>query len=216
MEKFDYIRIVNLTVKFAGRTVFENINATIRAGRKIQVTGSSGSGKSTLLKCLQGFIPAGGDIYYNDQKLCPENIWQLRLNTAYIPQEPIFQYPTVLSQLKAPFSFKANCDISFNEQKLGELLKKFSLPHSIKNASCGDLSGGEKQRVAVISAILLERPVMLFDEPTSALDAASREAMLDMLKNLHRTAAVIVSHDPTISGIADGYLDIETGKTEAC
>jgi len=208
MSGLGCIKIKDLSVCFDGKELFGGLNAVIKKGEKVLVAGSSGSGKSTFLKCMLGFTHFHGDIIYEGKPLCPSNVWDIRSKIAYIPQEPVFSASTVLELASKPFEYAANKHLNFQQGRFDELLERFLLPLSIKNADTEQLSGGEKQRVAIISAILLNRRFMLFDEPTSALDTASRRVFNDILKEISDIKAVVVSHDESIFASFDAVINI--------
>lgn len=214
MSNSGSINIKELSVSFGKNKIFDNVNAQIKYGQKVLITGSSGCGKSTFLKCLLGFVPAGGSIYFGEQKLCSTTVWQLRNRIAYVPQEPLFHGPIVTDVLKEPFSYKANQHLRYNEARVDELLEYFILNRAIKKANTEDLSGGEKQRIAIIAAILLDRQFMLFDEPTSALDPQSREAFYNLMTERSDITALIVSHDQHISSLVDDKINIAAAAKE--
>ena len=202
------LKIENLALSFNERKVFDNISATIEPGEKIQVTGASGSGKSSLLRSLLGFNRTQGAIFYGDELLTPSNVWEIRTMTAYVPQEPLFQHSTVEQQLKTPFSFKANSHLTYNEDQIDDLLDKFLLPQAIKKAATDQLSGGEKQRIAIISAILLRRKFIFFDEPTSALDPACKKVFWDILGEISDATCLVISHDTDLAISFDGLINV--------
>ena len=90
----------------------------------------------------------------------------------------------------------------FSREKLLELCERFCFDGRLLEKDVSQLSGGEKQRAAVISALLLERPIYLFDEPTSEMDSHSREVFAEIIKEAGFTA-VIVSHEQAMIDSAD-------------
>jgi len=214
MNKSVALKIENLSVNFASEQIFSGVNATIRSGEKFLVSGASGAGKSTLLKCLLGFTPFTGSVYFGKSLLNSKNIHDIRLKSAYIPQEPIILAPNVLGFIKEPFKYEANRNMVFDENRLDEMLKRFLLPLSIKYAATDQLSGGEKKRVAIIAAMLLDREFMFFDEPTSALDLDCKKVFAEIIGQMPNLTAVIVSHDKNILSSVDGDIKInpEGGK----
>ncbi|MFI4910683.1 MAG: ATP-binding cassette domain-containing protein [Sedimentisphaeraceae bacterium JB056] len=202
------LKIENLALSFNERKVFDNISAMIEPGEKIQVTGASGSGKSSLLKCLLGFNTAQGSIFYGNERLTSSSVWKIRTMIAYVPQEPLFQHSTVEEQLKSPFSFKANSHLKYNETEIDNLLAEFLLPLSIKKANTDQLSGGEKQRIAIISALSLKRKYIFFDEPTSALDPACKKVFWDIVARIKDTTCLIISHDSDVAISFDGLISV--------
>lgn len=208
MDNSGVLKIENLSVSFNGKQIFGGVSGIVRAGEKFLVSGVSGAGKSTLLKCLLGFTPFTGKIYFGNLPLNSENIREIRLKSAYIPQEPVILTSRVLDFIKEPFSYEANRNMVFEENRLDEMLERFLLPLSIKHANTDQLSGGEKQRIAIISAMLLGRQFMFFDEPTSALDLDCRKVFAEIIGQMSNATCVIVSHDKNILSSVDGEIRI--------
>lgn len=204
------IQIKNLSVEFGGRVLFKAFNADIYSGRRVLIAGPSGSGKSTLLRCLLGFtIPKEGEIFFNGIRLDGKSVWQLRKEMAYVPQEPIFKSSTVLDALKTPFGYKSNSHLQWNQRETDSLIERFGLGANILTAKTDEISGGEKQRIAIIGALLLGRSFMFMDEPTSALDASSKAVFTELFTAQRRFTVVFVSHDEKNAAIADASIDIK-------
>jgi putative ABC transport system ATP-binding protein len=83
------------------------------------------------------------------------------------------------------------------------------LPRILLSKQTTDLSGGEKQRIAIIISLLLDRDLLLLDEPTSALDKESKQVLRDLLANLHKTI-VFISHEDVLLDIKDMTLQLQT------
>ncbi len=200
----DIINISGLEVVFDGRIVIRDFSLHLGQGEKLLLTGPSGSGKSTLLLCLMGFIrPVKGAIYIDGQRLGDDNIWQLRQNIVWVAQEPDPGKGSVRDVIQRPFSYRANRDLKDNMTKLGEYLRRFRLNKELLDKDVSVLSGGEKQRIALITAILLQRPIILLDEPSSALDQTSKQAVMDFLVEAKGLSILAVSHDRDWAGCVD-------------
>ena len=198
------IEIDNLTLRFGSQILVEHFTLSIPEGQKILITGSSGSGKSSLLRCLMGFIlPCEGHIRILGTPLDGKSVWHLRQQMAYVAQEPQLGSGKVREVLKHPFMWKANHSQNYDADLVSQLCSRFYLPESLLDKDIADLSGGEKQRIALITALLLSRPIYLLDEMTSALDAESKKAVLDYWKDRSDMTVLMVSHDTSVSSIAD-------------
>ncbi len=181
----------------------------VNSGEKVVIGGRSGIGKSTVFQCLMGFVvPETGRILINGQLLTPESVWILRTMMAYVPQEPDLGSGSLRQWLEAPFDFKANTNIRKNLERLPELFDRFLLSFDLLDSDASRLSGGEKQRVAIISAILLDRKIFLLDEPTSALDKFAGKAVLDFFNTIPHHTILAISHDPAVRDIADRVVNI--------
>ena len=156
--------------------VLKDTDITVRKGRIYAILGGNGSGKTTLLKCLSGALkPLGGSIKRSKNATC-----------AYLPQNPceLFSEDSVLDELKA-------ADISFEDTAQRFALTELYSSHPY------DLSGGEKQRLALAKLMLKKPDILLLDEPTKGMDAAARTEFCKMLRELSDdgVAAVVVTHD---------------------
>jgi len=201
------IKISNVTVRFGDKVPFRNFSLTVAVGERVVVTGESGLGKSTLLKCVLGFtVPESGEITVDGVSLTEETVWRIRRRMAYVPQEPELGEGTLRQWLEHPFSFKANAHLKGNLTRLPELLERVSLPGDLLDADVGTLSGGEKQRAALIAALLLDRKILLLDEPTSALDQKNSLAVVRLLRTLNGVTILGISHDAGFLELADRVI----------
>jgi len=190
------IEFRNINLSFKSKTIFKDFNFIINSGEKIIVFGKSGTGKSTLLNLLLGFKqPESGEIFFNGEKITAQNIWDIRKQIAYVDQDVMMGEGHVQKIIAEYFSFAANSKIKFTPLELTELLERFDLEPVILTKDIGQLSGGEKQRLALVVALLLKRPVMVFDEVTSSLDPASKTIVIrELLKN-SKSTLLIITHD---------------------
>ncbi len=211
------IAMKDILVRFQGKTILENFSLCIAPGEKVVLTGESGLGKSTILKCLLGFvIPEKGKVLIQGQPLTPESVWNLRTFLAYVPQEPELGDGNLEEWFKAPFFFRANTDLKKNLELLPELLERFSLSTELLHKEVSTLSGGEKQRVVLIAAMLLQRKIFLLDEPTSALDSKNGKKVLDLLFTIPDASILAVSHDYKFLDRADRIIELHpTDKNHA-
>ncbi len=211
-RQFSALKIENLTLQFGCQTVVENFSLSIDKGQKVLITGNSGSGKSSLLRCLMGFItPRQGQICIQGTPLEGKSVWHLRRQMAYVAQEPQLGSGKVRQLLMQPFMWKANHLLSYDADLTLQLCRRFYLSETLLGKDITELSGGEKQRIALISAILLHRTVYLLDEMTSALDAESKEAVLDYWGQRTDLTVLMVSHDTSVSSIADCVIALAKG-----
>jgi len=198
------IEMEDVTVRFDGKTVLEKFSLLVARGEKVVLTGPSGRGKSTVLRSILGFVvPESGTIRILGQPLSPGAIWRLRTMIGYVPQEPDLGSGSVRHWLERPFSYRANKELKKNLAKLPEMFHQFLLPLDLLEKDVETLSGGEKQRVAIVLALLLQRPILLLDEPTSALDEASRRKLTELLCSSSDLTVLIVSHEPELLRAAD-------------
>jgi ABC-type iron transport system FetAB ATPase subunit len=199
----------DLVLSYDGKIVLDGVDLEVREGEKATLTGPSGSGKSSVLSCILGFSkPDRGAVYIMGERMARGTVWKLRQQFAYVPQEPEFFPGRVIDLLERPFAFQANKLLGHNRAKRDQLFKQFLLPSELLEKEIQTLSGGEKQRIALLSAILLERKIFLLDEAYSALDRETREIALDYFGNREELTMLSVSHDPERFSFAGPVIEL--------
>ena len=190
-------RIEHITKQFSDQFVLQDFSFEIQAGEKIIVSGRSGIGKTTLFRLLLGFEqPDSGKIYFENQLLTEDSVWELRRRVAYVSQDLNIGRGNLHSFFNDTLSLKANIEYknsSLNE--LDDLMNSFELADTLLQKNLEELSGGEKQRVAIINALLLKRNIFFFDEITSALDKSLKSKVLDYFLLNPDFTVLSISHD---------------------
>ena len=122
----------------------------------------------------------------------------------------MFRYVSALVRqiLNQPFTFKNNRHLQDNMERAPELMEKLYLPGHLLDKDIASLSGGEKQRVALISALLLEREILLLDEASSALDQSAKQAAIDLLYSRGDLTMLSVTHDREWIEAADDLIEL--------
>ncbi len=190
------ITFENITLKVYQQTLLDGAYLHVAPGDKVVICGVSGSGKSSLLKCAVGALPVGGgSIRIDNLTLSADTVAEIRSHIAFIGQEPVLGADNVRDALLLPFHFKVHCDNSPSDKQIFQLLERFHLSKNILDKSCKRISGGEKQRIAILRALLLNKTIFLADEVTSALDLESKAAVMAELFRPEITL-LSVSHDP--------------------
>lgn len=196
-------------MKVADSTLFSNLSLTLEPGEKVLIKAPSGFGKSTLLRCLLGFVPIrAGTVRIFGNTLTPRSAWQLRSHMAYVDQEPDLGDDTVETVFSHPFSYKRNHHLQLNTRRITELMNRLGLSDSLRSKKTTALSGGEKQRIALISALLLDRDILLLDEPTSALDEETSSSVARLLREMRELTILAISHDPPLASVLDRTIDL--------
>lgn len=190
-------------------------------GEAIALRGPSGAGKTTLLKLLAGILPLnGGSIAINGQSLSqlpPVEVRRLRLREmGLVFQEfALLDYLTVMDNVLLPLRLSGALKPE-HPGRVRNLLQALDLEtHATRLA--GELSQGERQRVAVARALVHEPRVVLADEPTSALDAARGKMVQDLLlRHVRERQAllIMVSHDASVA--AAMHREVVVGEGGAC
>ena len=191
-------RVKNLEKSFGENQVLKKINFEVEANEKIVIIGPSGGGKSTLLRCLNLLEePTGGTIYYHDMKLNRRNYKKIQGKIGMVFQSfQLFDNMTVIENITlAPILNKLMPkDQAYREAR--EYLKQIHLEDK-ENVYPSSLSGGKKQRVAIVRTLLMNPEVILFDEPTSALDPEMIEEVLNLIMEVSKKniTMIVVTHE---------------------
>lgn len=198
--------------------ILDNLSFEIKNGEFFVLIGPSGSGKTTTLKLINRLIEqTEGDIYFQEKKLKDYNLRELRLETGYVLQQiALFPNLTVEENIALIPEMK-KFDKKLIAEKTKDLLEKVGLnPKLYMKRYPNELSGGEKQRIGILRAIIANPKVLLMDEPFSALDPISRTQLQDLIKHLHneyKMTTVFVTHDMDEAlKLADRICILQEGK----
>ena len=196
--------------------ILKNIFINIPKGSKIGIVGPSGSGKSTIIDIICGLKKAGENTVQVDGKCVHENIDAWQKNIGYIPQDIV-----ILNQ-----SVKENILFGFDNKKISnvkilEILKKVSLSQFIKKLpgrlshiikqDGKNISGGEKQRIAIARSLIKNPEMIVLDEATSGLDTFTEAKIYETIRKLRKTV-VIVSHRINSLNFCDKIYHLSNGK----
>ncbi|MGJ0191599.1 amino acid ABC transporter ATP-binding protein [Pantoea sp. RRHST58] len=225
------IALRNVTKRFSGVTVLDEVDLDIPAGSVTVILGPSGSGKSTLLRCINhlekldgGTIRIGGELVGYRQKgqalheLSSGEVARQRRDIGMVFQQfNLFPHRTVLQNIAdAPIRVKKAPRQQVME-KARALLQQVGLAGREEEWP-QNLSGGQQQRVAIARALAMDPGVLLFDEPTSALDPELVGEVLQVIKQLAHSGItmVIVTHEIGFAReIADTLVFMESGRIVA-
>jgi len=204
------LEVRNLSLSYQKKVLIHDLSFSLSKGDRISVSGKSGSGKTTLLKCLMGFArPDAGRIFLRGQEIDDRSVWPLRQQIGYVPQEPELGSQRVEDFLNHPFQFKSNRHLRWDRTRIRELFELFHLEEELVEKRTSLLSGGEKQRIALISALLLERELYLLDEITSALDDETKKIVIRYLKERQDLTLFFVTHDTEIKAMSQTVFTLK-------
>ena len=190
------ITLENIYLKRGDKILFEDLSLRVGKGEKLLIRGPSGCGKSSLLQMIMGFVqPDSGRVRIDGEILTRHNVWTLRKRMAFVGQELNLGPGKVSDFFQEIFAYKANRHLQYNESEVLGLFDRFLLEKGKLNQAISALSGGEKQRVALIAALLLDREIYLLDEITSAIDEALRETVMAYLASIPGKTMIVVSHE---------------------
>ncbi len=197
------------------------LNIEIFEGERLAFLGANGSGKSTLLRLLDAlYFPSAGELSYRGTNLTEELFekesfaFQFRRDVALVFQNPDVQLfcPTVYEEVAfGPLQMQWTREII--RTRVEETLDLLKISH-LANRIPHHLSGGEKKKVALASALILDPKVILLDEPAAALDPRSQMQIIDFLTEWGGKSKTIVTatHDlHTLEDIADKCVVFENG-----
>ena len=196
--------------------ILKNISINIPKGSKIGIVGPSGSGKSTIIDIICGLKKAGENTVQVDGKCVHENTDAWQKNIGYIPQDIVILNQSVKENILFGFYNK-----EISNRKILEILKKVSLSQFIKKLPGGlshiikqdgkNISGGEKQRIAIARSLTKNPEMIVLDEATSGLDTFTEAKIYETIRKLRKTV-VIVSHRVSSLNFCDKIYHLNNGK----
>jgi len=219
------IHLENVTKVFVTDEVethaLSGIQLEIKKGEYLSIAGPSGCGKSTLLAIL-GLLdsPSDGTYVLNGQPVQSLKVSErARIRNREIGF--IFQAfnligdLTVYENVELPLTYRGMSSPE-RKKRVHDALERVGMSHRVKHYP-SQLSGGQQQRVAVARALGGDPSILLADEPTGNLDSTNGEAVMDLLRELHRGGATIcmVTHDPRYAEYADRTIRLFDGKIVA-
>jgi putative ABC transport system ATP-binding protein len=196
----------------------EEIHLEIRKGQYISIAGPSGCGKSTLLSIL-GLLdsPSDGSYLLNGQPVAKLTISErTRIRNREIGF--IFQAfnligdLTVYENVELPLTYRGT-GTAERKQKVQHALERVGMAHRLRHYP-SQLSGGQQQRVAVARALVGDPLILMADEPTGNLDSKNGEAVMELLRDLHRNGATVcmVTHDQRYADFAERTIHLFDGR----
>lgn len=218
------VQSVSKTYPIGGRTlhVLDDVSFGVQPGDFMVIEGSSGSGKSTLLSLISGLdTPTEGRIVVDGEDITDkteDELAPMRNLTIGFVFQSFHLAPSLNARENVMFpaelasnGFSRNGDA---RHKADALLDRVGLAPRATNFP-NQLSGGEKQRVAICRALINNPKIVFADEPTGNLDTKNGDAILDLLLELHaerQTTLIMVTHEPRIADMAQRVITLQDGK----
>ena len=217
------IELKSVTKSFGGITALNKASLNVSTGEVVGLIGDNGAGKSTLIKTLVGvYAPDEGDIFIRGQKV--DNWTALKAREAGIetvfqdralcPQQSIVWNIFMGKELTYPFGF-----IREKEQILeaNRLIREIGFTSKLINADSpvGNLSGGERQGVAIARAIYNNAELIILDEPTNALSLNETQKVFDFVKNVKKSnrSVLFIGHNIFhVYDISDRFVVLDRGE----
>jgi len=212
------IQATNIHKSFGDLEVLKGVNLSIAKGEIVSIVGPSGAGKTTLLQILGTLDkPNQGEVTIDETNISKLNEKQLALfrnrNIGFIFQfHQLLPEFTALENVLIP-AMIARKDMKQATKKAKELLDYLQLSERMTHKP-SELSGGEKQRVAVARALINDPAVILADEPSGSLDSKNKEELHKLLFDLRDKFAltvVIVTHDKELAQLSDRVIEMRDG-----
>lgn len=212
----------NVSFGYLNRNVLNNINFTINQKEVTAIIGTNGAGKSTLFKLLQRmYEPTDGKITFDGNNLSDISIKEWRDNIAVVSQSA----PLIAGTIRDNMCYGASEEVS--DEKLIEISKACGIYDYISSLENGfdseisvgssNLSGGQRQAIAIARALIKDSEYLLLDEATKSLDASNEkiveEALASLMKN--RTT-IMIAHNPSAIVNADRIIVMEDGRVSDC
>lgn len=205
----DILSLKNISFK----NILTNISLSIPQNSFITLSGPSGSGKSTILKICARMLPQStGELIFEGEDAAKIPVDKYRMQVSYCFQQPVLFGDTVADNLDFPFEIRKE---PVKRQHEIELLERVNLSSSYLEKPIADLSGGEKQRVALIRNLMFKKPkVLLLDEVTAGLDADNKKIVHMLISSYRKSGGTViaVTHDTDELRQAEQIIRIEEGR----
>lgn len=204
LQQINKLHSKNFSFCYAEKPVFTPCSFTIYNGEKVVVRGQNGSGKSTLINVMLGILHGySGKLKIDNMEFSKVNLESYRDLISYAPQDPYLFKGSIIDNIKLA---NPNSD----ETKVRQLLDEYGISNiaqrEIKSGGY-ELSGGERQKVSIIRAMIKDTPVVFLDEPENNLDITSMAKVKEWICNSDKTI-IYVSHNPELIACADKEIEL--------
>ena len=199
-------------------SVLSNLSLAVKAGECVALTGASGSGKSTFMRCLYGNyrVDSGsiwvkhGSEWVDLTRTEPHQLLAIRQRTIGYVSQFLRVIPRVAAlDVAAEPLLELGMELNEAREKAAQMFARLNLPERLWSVSPTTFSGGEKQRVNIARALLVNYPILLLDEPTSALDATNASVVIDLLQERKATGCAMIGifhDDEVLTQVCDRQL----------
>lgn len=201
--------------------LFRQIDLEVRSGERLAMVGPTGSGKSLILRAIALLDPVDqGEISWCEQPVADASVPSYRGQVMYLQQRSPVIEGSVADNLSLPFSLHLREGSPFPRRQARELLASLGKGEDFLASRTTNLSGGERQMVALLRALLVAPTVLLLDEPSAALDPHATSILERLIDAWHAAAPaerafIWVSHDSAqAQRVADRILHLRDGRLE--
>jgi putative ABC transport system ATP-binding protein len=198
--------------------LLRDVSIALRPGERVSLGGPSGSGKTLLLRALALLDPIDqGEVRWRGKPIQRDDVPAFRAQAIYLHQRPALGGATPEAALRRPLEFTVHRRHRFDRKRIVAWLERTGRDKRLLTQPVAELSGGERQIVALLRAVQLDPVVLLLDEPTAALDPAAADAVEGLVHAWHdaspaERAYIWISHDATQADrMTDRVVRIENG-----
>lgn len=199
LTKLRILRAENLVKIYGKRQVVKQVSIEVRQGEIVGLLGPNGAGKTTTFYMITGMVrPNSGKVFFNDITITKMPMYRrARLGIGYLSQEPsIFRKLTVEDNILAILQTLKLSRLE-REKRLNQLLEEFNITH-IRKSRAYNLSGGERRRVEISRALVLNPYFLLLDEPFSGIDPIAVEDIQKVINKLREKEIGILITDHNV------------------
>lgn len=202
----------NINQKYGDRVIFKNMNLKLEGGKKYGLIGPIGSGKTTLLKMLSGIVPYEGEIFVDLQSFHNVSDHSISKNIAYISQYPKLFNKTIYENISYATDYTKDQVIALlMKYDLMNFIDKFpNKLDTIVGKEGSNVSGGQRQFLAFIRALVQNKKIIILDEPSASLDIETKQILINTLKRLDDRTIIITTHDQQLYPLFDKIIDVKT------
>jgi ABC-type multidrug transport system fused ATPase/permease subunit len=206
------IKLENVTVAHKNKVVFNNLNMVFSGSKKTILLGPNGIGKSTVLKIISGLFDYSGKITIDNKDIAHYNYDSVLKYIDYIQQQPKLFNRSIYENI--------NYGSNYTKEQIYKFIENFGLKSffdnfpdkldTIAGNEGNKLSGGQRQIIAVVRALVQNKKIILLDEPTSAIDGTIKKMFINLINKIQNKTIIIVTHDKSLVAIADTIIDISS------
>lgn len=209
------IEINNLTFRYGSKFIYDNFSLNINRGTWVTIAGPNGSGKTTLVKIIAGLVKTYSDVKVFGKKIDRKSIYDIRKEVGFVFDNPdnFFACETVEDELAFSLENMAVFPATI-KRKIKEVSQLLKLDGILKENPY-NLSGGEKQKLALACALMLEPRILVLDEALMMVDVNERDVLLKILKdynNKKRVTIISFTHNLDEAIYSDRLVVLNQGK----
>ncbi len=220
----DSIVIENVNYRYptAKKDILKDISLTIEKGELCALVGQNGSGKTTLCNVIRGFSPKfyqgdlTGKVWINGKDIEEIELGDIALDVGYVFQNPFTQISGVTDTVYEELAFgleNMGVEVSEIHKRVDKIMKQTKI-EPFKDRNPFQLSGGQLQRVALASILVMEQDILIIDEPTSQLDPQSTDdvfELIKLMKSMGKTVILVEHKMEQIAEYADRVVVLDEG-----